>query len=151
MAKKILIVEDEAQLRYIIALTLRYMNYEPVEAKDGYAGVQASLAEHPDLVLLDLGLPGMSGFDTAKKIKENPQTGQIPIVALTGWEPRQFEAKARQVGMAAYLQKPVSLATIVKQIESLTAPDTSQLSKSSYDPALSSAEPTRLPPERRAH
>lgn len=151
MAKKILIIEDEAQLRYIIALTLRYMNYEPLEAEDGYAGIQTSLAEHPDLVLLDLGLPGMSGFDTAKKIKENPQTRQIPIVALTGWEPRQFEGKARQVGMAAYLQKPVSLAAIIRQIESLTAPKTSQLSKSGYGPALGSAKPLQLPPERRAH
>ena len=151
MAKKILIIEDEAQLRFIIALTLRYMNYEPLEAEDGYAGVQTSLSEHPDLVLVDLGLPGMSGFDTAKKIKENPQTGQIPIVALTGWEPRQFEAKARQVGMAAYLQKPVTLANIIKQIESLTASDKSQLSKSSYGPPLTTEKPVRLPPERRAH
>lgn len=130
MAKKILIIEDQAQLRYLIALMLRYMNYEPLEAEDGYAGIQTSLDEHPDLVLLDLGLPGMSGIDTAKKIKENPQTGEIPIVALTGWEPRQFEAQARQVGMAAYLQKPVSLATIIERIESLTRPNTLQLSQS---------------------
>jgi CheY-like chemotaxis protein len=130
MAKKILIIEDQAQLRYLMALTLRYMNYEPLEAEDGYAGIQTSLAEHPDLVLLDLSLPGMSGIDTAKKLKENPQTRQIPIVALTGWEPKQFEVKARQVGMVAYLQKPVSLATIVEQIESLTRPTPSQLSKS---------------------
>jgi len=122
MAKKILIIEDHAQLRYMIALTLRYMNYEPLEAEDGYAGIQTSLAQHPDLILLDLGLPDMSGIDTAKKIKENPQTGQIPIVALTGWEPSQFEAKARQAGMVAYLQKPVSLATIVERIERLTRP-----------------------------
>ena len=122
MAKKILIIEDQAQLRYMMALTLRYMNYEALEAKDGYAGIQTSLAEHPDLVLLDLGLPGMSGFDTAKKIKENPQTGQIPIVALTGWEPSLFAAKARQAGMVVYLQKPVSLATIVERIETLTRP-----------------------------
>jgi two-component system phosphate regulon response regulator PhoB len=140
MAKKILIIEDQAQLRYLIAFALRYMNYEPLEAEDGYAGIQTSLAEHPDLVLLDLSLPGMSGIDTAKKLKENPRTGQIPIIALTGWEPRQFEAKARQVGMAAYLQKPVSLATIIERIESLTSPDTSQLSKSIHGRALSLAK-----------
>ena len=130
MAKKILIIEDQAQLRCMLALALRYMNYEPLEAEDGYAGIQTSLKEHPDLVLLDLGLPGMSGIDTARKIKENPQTGEIPIVALTGWEPRQFETQTRQVGMAAYLQKPVSIATIIEQIESLTPPNTSQPSKS---------------------
>lgn len=151
MGKKILIIEDEAQLRYVIALTLRYMNYEPLEAEDGHAGIRTSLAEHPDLVLLDLGLPGMNGFDTAKKIKENPQTGHIPIVALTGWEPRQFEATARQAGMAAYLQKPVSLATIINQIESLTSSDRSQRSKSSYGPALSLEKPPRLSPGRPTH
>jgi DNA-binding response OmpR family regulator len=130
MTKKILIIEDQEQLRSMIVLTLRYMDYEPLEAEDGYAGIQTSLAEHPDLVLLDLGLPGLSGIDTAKKIKGNPQTRQIPIVALTGWEPRRFEAKARQAGMAAYLQKPVSLATIIERIESLTRPNTLQLSPS---------------------
>ncbi len=130
MAKKILIIEDQAQLRSMIALILRYMSYEPLEAKDGYAGIQTSVAEHPDLVLLDLGLPGISGMDTAKKIKENPQTRQIPIIALTGWDPKQFEARARQVGMAAYLQKPVSLASIIEQIETFTRPNPSRLSKS---------------------
>ncbi len=127
MAKKILIIEDQEELRDLIALTLRNKNYEPLEAEDGYAGIKISLAAHPDLVLLDLGLPGMSGIDTAKKIKENPQTSRIPLIALTGWEPRRFEAKARQAGLVAYLQKPVSLATIVEQIESFTRPNTSQL------------------------
>jgi len=140
MAKKILIIEDQAQLRCMLALALRYMNYEPLEAEDGYAGIQTSLKEHPDLVLLDLGLPGMSGIDTARKIKENPQTGEIPIVALTGWEPRQFETQTRQVGMAAYLQKPVSLATIIARIESLTRPNTSQLSNVIKGRALSLRE-----------
>ncbi len=113
----------------MIVLILRHMSYQPLEAEDGYEGIQISLAEHPALILLDLGLPGMSGIDTAKKIKENPQTRQIPIVALTGSEPRQFEARARQAGMAAYLQKPVSLAMIVKQIETFTRPNASQLSE----------------------
>jgi CheY-like chemotaxis protein len=128
VTKKILIVEDEAQLRSMIALILRYMSYRSLEAQDGYAAIQISLAEHPDLVLLDLGLPGMSGMDTAKKIKGNPQTRHIPIIALTGWEPRHFGAKARQAGVVAYLQKPVSLATIVEQIEIFTPRNIAQVS-----------------------
>lgn len=129
MAKKVLIIEDQPQLRSMIVLILRHMRYQPLEAKNGYEGIQITLAEHPALILLDLGLPDMSGIDTAKKIKENPQTRQIPIVALTGSEPRQFEARARQAGMAAYLQKPVSLAMIVKQIETFTRPNAPQLSE----------------------
>jgi len=125
MSKKVLIIEDHLQMRAMLALTLRYMDYEPLEAEDGYAGIKRSVADHPDLVLLDLGLPGISGLDTAKKIKENPQTGNIPIIAFTGWDPREFEAKAREAGMAAYLQKPVSLSEIVKKIEMLTRSDTS--------------------------
>jgi len=104
-----------------------YKSYESLEAKDGYSGIQISLAEHPDLIRLDLGLPGMSGMDTAKKIKENPQTNHIPIIALSAYEPRQFEAKARQVGIAAYLQKPVSIANIVAKIETFIRPNASHL------------------------
>ena len=125
MSKKILIIEDHLQMRAMLVLTLRYMDYEPLEAEDGYTGIEKSVAEHPDLVLLDLGLPGISGLDTAKRIKANPQTGNIPIVAFTGWDPKEFEAKAREVGMAGYLQKPVSLSEIVKRIETLTRSDTS--------------------------
>jgi CheY-like chemotaxis protein len=131
MGKKILIIEDHAQMRSMLALTLRYMDYEPMEAEDGYAGIEKSAAEHPDLVLLDLGLPGISGFDTAKKIKENPQTGDIPIIAFTAWDQKEFEPKAREAGMAAYLQKPVSLVEIVERIERLTEPLISPHPKSS--------------------
>ena len=122
MGKKVLIIEDHFQMRAMLALTLRYMDYEPLEAEDGYAGIEKSVAEHPDLVLLDLGLPGISGLDTARRIKANPRTGDIPIIAFTGRDPRQFEAKAREAGMAAYLQKPISLGEIVKTIETLTPP-----------------------------
>ena len=125
MNKKVLIIEDHLDMRTMLALTLRYMDYEPLEAADGYAGIEKTVAEHPDLVLLDLGLPGISGLDTAKRIKANPRTGDIPIIAFTGWDPREFEAKAREAGMAAYLQKPVSLSEIVRRIEMLTRSDPS--------------------------
>ncbi|MGE5302411.1 MAG: response regulator [Alphaproteobacteria bacterium] len=123
MSKKVLIIEDHIQMRAMLALSLRYMDYEPLEAGDGYAGIEKTVADHPDLVLLDLGLPGISGLDTAKRIKENPQTGNIPIIAFSGWDPREFEAKAREAGMAAYLQKPVSLREIARRIEMLTQSD----------------------------
>ena len=125
MSKKVLIIEDHLGMRAMLALALRYMNYEPLEAEDGYAGIEKSAAEHPDLVLLDLGLPGISGLDTAKRIKDNPQTGDIPIIAFTGWSTKEFEAKAREAGMVAYLRKPVSLSEIVKKIEMFTRSDTS--------------------------
>ncbi len=146
MAKKILIIEDQAQLRFMIALTLRYRNYEPLEAEDGYAGIKTSLVEQPDLILLDLGLPGMGGIDTAKKIKENPHTRHIPIIALTGWEPSRFEAKAQQAGIAAYLQKPVALTTITEQIESLIRSKSPQLFSSIGGRALTlQSRPSRVP------
>jgi len=104
----------------MLALTLRCQDYEPLEAEDGHTGIEKSIAEHPDLVLLDLGLPDISGLDTAKKIKDNPQTCDIPIVAFTGWNQKDFESKTREAGMDAYLQKPVSLSAIVQSIEMLT-------------------------------
>ena len=127
MGKKILIIEDNADLRRILAFTLRYMGYEPLEAKDGYVGIRMSLAERPDLVLLDLGLPGMSGIETANEIKKNPDTVQIPIVAYTAWPQRDAEEQAREAGLEEYLQKPVSLTTIVDVIERLTKQKASTL------------------------
>jgi two-component system KDP operon response regulator KdpE len=127
MGKKILIIEDHAQMRAMLALTLRYMDYEPLEAEDGSAGIEKSVTEHPDLVLLDLGLPGISGLDTAKRIKDNPETGGIPIIAFTAWDQKEFETKTQEAGMAAYLQKPVSLTEIVGVIEMLTGPEPSRL------------------------
>lgn len=120
MAKKILIIEDHIDAREMLALILRHKGYEPLEAMNGNEGLAMTLAHHPDLILMDLGLPGMDGFETARKIKENLQTSQIPIVACSAWGRREMAARARQAGMEEYIVKPVTFVAIVEVIERLT-------------------------------
>jgi CheY-like chemotaxis protein len=120
MRKKILIIEGHPDTRELLALTLRDRGYEPLEAKDSDEGIAMALAEHPDLVLMDIILPGLNGLDTARRIKANPETAQIPIVAYTGWYGRDMKAKALEAGMTEYLLKPVSMEVLVEVIERLT-------------------------------
>ena len=120
MSKKILIVEDSTALRDLVARILRHKGYEPLEAKDGYEAMAMILTEHPDLVLMDLTLPDLSGFDAARRIKANPTTAQIPIVAYTAWDQQGMRAKARKAGISRYLVKPVPAEVLVEVIEDLT-------------------------------
>jgi two-component system, cell cycle response regulator DivK len=121
MGKKILTIEDHRDTRELLARILRYKGYEPLEAKGGYEGIAISLAEHPDLVLMDLILPDLHGLDAAKQIKANPETAQIPIVAYTAWYQRDMRAKALEAGIAEYLVKPVPTEALIEVIERLTA------------------------------
>jgi two-component system KDP operon response regulator KdpE len=135
MGKKILIIEDHPDARRILALSLRHLGYEALEAQDGYAGIAMGLAEHPDLILLDLGLPGLTGIDTAKRIKADAETTQIPIVAYTAWHRREMEAKARDAGVVEYLVKPTPVNMIAAVIERLTEKNSSAHQSKLQDPA----------------
>ncbi len=79
-----------------------------------------TLSESPDLVLVDLSLPDVSGLEIAKAIKQNPRTAEIPLVALSGHSEREMAAKALEAGMAAYLIKPTDSQELVEVIEKLT-------------------------------
>jgi DNA-binding response OmpR family regulator len=118
--KKILIIDDHAAVRDALACILRYKGYEPLEAKDGYAGMAMILTEHPDLVIMDLLMPGLSGLDTARMIKANPKTAHLPMIAFTAWEEKGMRVKARKAGITSYLIKPVASEVLVKEIEKLT-------------------------------
>ena len=79
-----------------------------------------SLAEHPDLVLMDLILPDLHGLNAARQIKANPKTAQIPIVAYIAWDQRDMRAKALEAGITEYLVEPVPMEVLVEVIERLT-------------------------------
>lgn len=81
MSKKILLIEDHREIRHPTAKCLRHLGYDLVEAEDGQLGVRMALAENPDLVLLDLSLPVVSGFEVARKMKENLKTSPSPSLA----------------------------------------------------------------------
>ena len=120
MSKKILIVEDHPDVRRVLTLHLRRVGYEIVEADTGSSAIALTVSEIPDLVLVDLSLPDVSGLEIAKVIKQNPRTAEIPLVGLSGYSEREIAPRALEAGMAAYLTKPIETETLVKVIEKLT-------------------------------
>ena len=117
MAKRILVVEDNEDSRFILVVTLRCIGYETIEAETGMQGVEKALSEMPDLIVMDLGLPDMFGIDAARAVKENLATAHIPIIAHTAWSPCEWKEEALKVGMAGFLEKPVSRELMRATIE----------------------------------
>ncbi len=118
MSKRILVVEDRDDTRTIlVAILKRFCGYETIEAANGAEAIEKAVTERPDLILMDLDLPDISGIDAARAVKENPNTEHIPIVAQTAWSSRQWKGKVLKVGMVDYLEKPVSMEIMKATIE----------------------------------
>lgn len=105
MPKKILIVEDDKFLRELIAKKLTKENYDTVEAVDGEEGVKKVKEEKPDLILLDLILPGIDGFEVLSRIKEDPALAQIPVIILSNLGQREDIDRGLGLGANDYLIK----------------------------------------------
>jgi len=105
MAQKILIIEDDKFLRELIARKLTLENYEIVEAIDGEEGLKKIKETKPDLVLLDLILPGIDGFDVLSKIKDDPALASIPVIILSNLGQREDVEKGLRLGVVDYLVK----------------------------------------------
>ena len=106
MSKRILVVEDQEDNRRILRDLLSSAGYEMAEAWDGKAGVEAAKEQRPDLILMDIQLPLMDGYEATRRIKANPELKGIPIIVVTSYALSGDEAKARAVGCDAYLTKP---------------------------------------------
>jgi two-component system, cell cycle response regulator DivK len=104
--KRILIVEDIEFNRDLLVQLLED-SHEILTAADGVAGIAAAEREHPDLIIMDLSLPGIDGWEATRRIKANPALQHIPIIALSSHAMRGDEEKARQAGCDDYLSKPL--------------------------------------------
>jgi CheY-like chemotaxis protein len=107
MAKKILVVEDVKSSRSPMVIVLRSLGYETLEAETGADAIQKAFFDSPNLIMMDLGFPDITGIDAARTIKENPGSAHIPLIACTAWEKDRLMQQATDVGIAAYLVKPV--------------------------------------------
>jgi two-component system cell cycle response regulator DivK len=113
-----LVVEDGGDLRaVVVAVLTRVGGYETIEAANGREALEKAVSEKPDLILMDVDLPDISGIAAARAVKSNPGTAHIPIVAQTGWGSSRWKAAALAAGMVAYLQKPASMELIISTIE----------------------------------
>lgn len=116
--KKILIIEDEAALQKTIGDVLKQEKYRIVSAMDGEAGVKAAQTEKPDLILLDLVLPKMHGFEVLKTLKADEATKDIAIIVLTNLESMGDIEKALEMGATTYLVKAsYTLEEVVQKIK----------------------------------
>lgn len=123
MSNRILVVEDRDDLRTIlVGILRRFCGYETIEAANGAEAIEKAVSEKPDLILMDLDLPDISGIDAAKAVKENPNTAHIPIVAQTAWSSRQWKGRVLRMGMVDYLEKPVSMELMKATIEKFILP-----------------------------
>jgi two-component system cell cycle response regulator DivK len=118
MTKRILVVEDQEDNRRIIRDLLTSAGYELIEALDGEAGVSLAKIERPDLILMDIQLPILDGYEATRRIKADPDLRAIPIVVVTSYALSGDDQKAIAAGCDAYVAKPFSprelLATIRK-------------------------------------
>ena len=103
---KVLVVEDDDDLRRGLSLRLKTIGYDVVNAQDGLGAVSIARKEHPDLVLLDIGLPAGDGISVLERYSKLPALSAIPVVVLTGRDPRVTEPAVRQFNVAAFLRKP---------------------------------------------
>jgi CheY-like chemotaxis protein len=122
MAKRILLVEDHKDALSILVLVLRSLGYETIEARTGAEGVEKALFDNPNLIVMDMSLPDMTGIDAARAIKKNPSTVRLPIIAYSGWSTRTWMDQAANVGIAAYLVKPVTMASMKETIQKYILP-----------------------------
>jgi two-component system cell cycle response regulator DivK len=119
VTKRILVVEDTEDNRRILRDLLTCAGYSLIEATDGGAGVRLARQEIPDLVLMDIQLPVMDGYEATRHIKADPTTRHIPIVAVTSYALSGDEAKALAAGCDGYVAKPFSprkILGLVRQI-----------------------------------
>jgi len=112
MAKRILVVEDDTDNRRIVVKVLTLEGYEILEATDGRSAIEIALGEHPDLIIMDLAMPGLDGWEASRRLKADPRSADIPIIALTAFAMRGDEERARKAGCDGYLAKPCRPHTI---------------------------------------
>jgi two-component system cell cycle response regulator DivK len=118
-ARTILHVEDNELNRKMIRDLLRRTAYRLIEAPDGEAGVAIARGQRPDLILMDVQLPKISGIEATRRLRAEPATADIPIIAITSFALGGDEQRAKEAGASAYLAKPYSPFTLLGMIREL--------------------------------
>lgn len=106
MPAKILVVEDHADSLEVLTIQLKRLGYEVIEAMSGQEGIEKAGAYLPEAVIMDLGLPDMNGIEATQKLKQNPRTAHIPVIAHTAWPEDVFKNEAEKAGISEFLTKP---------------------------------------------
>jgi CheY-like chemotaxis protein len=116
---KVLLVEDDPTNQDMISRRLKWEGYQVIIAGDGAEAVALAQSELPDVILLDMGLPVLNGWQAARQIKAMPETSALPIIALTAYAMTEDQAEAIEAGCDEYETKPIEFARLLRKMQSL--------------------------------
>lgn len=116
---RILIVDDEPHIRKLVSFTLSNHGHEVIEAEDGGRGLELAKTEHPDLILLDVMMPVMTGYDVLDRLKADEQTAGIPVIMLSAKSQKAEVEEGLRRGADEYVRKPFTPKDLVSQVEDL--------------------------------
>ncbi len=119
MAKKIMVVDDEPYIARVIKFKLEQEGYTVIAANDGQSGLQKIKEEKPDMVLLDVMMPGLSGYEVCQKIKEDAELAGIPVVILTAKGQERDREQGLTMGASDYITKPFSPNRLLELVKSM--------------------------------
>jgi CheY-like chemotaxis protein len=114
--QRVLLVEDNEDNRTIYSTVLRHLGFHVIEAVDGVEAVALARSERPDLILMDISIPRMDGWEATRVLREDPSTRDIPIIALTAHALADDRKRATEVGFTSYLAKPVEPNAVVAEV-----------------------------------
>ncbi|MPZ77632.1 MAG: response regulator [Deltaproteobacteria bacterium] len=117
--KKVLIVEDHADMRELLSWQIELMGYVPISAKHGKEALEKAIAEKPDLILMDIMMPGMDGWEAARTLRANPETKDIPILAATALFRDSDLNTCMEAGCNSYIVKPFTFLELQGKIREL--------------------------------
>lgn len=112
----LLLVEDNEDNRIIYSTVLRHLGYDVVEAQDGEEAIELARRVQPDLILMDISIPKLDGWEATRILRQDPSTSAIPIIALTAHALAEDRTKAAEVGFTSYLAKPVEPRAVVAEV-----------------------------------
>jgi CheY-like chemotaxis protein len=117
--KTILVVEDNELNMKLLRGVLRITNYDMIEAFDAESGIEIAKEHQPDLILMDIQLPGMDGLEATKFIKQDPDLKHIPVIALTSYAMQGDNTKAFEAGCSDYITKPISTKGLIETLKKI--------------------------------
>lgn len=117
LGQTLLLVEDNEDNRIIYSTVLRHVGYDVVEALDGVQAVSLARSVLPDLILMDISIPAIDGWEATRILRKDPLTTGIPIIALTAHALADDRERAKAVGFTSYLAKPVEPRTVVAEVQ----------------------------------
>lgn len=122
MKPKVLVIEDNEQNLYLVTFLLERHGLEIIPARTGPQGVALAAHDRPDLILLDIQLPGMDGYEVARQLKLIPSLAGVPIVAVTSYAMEGDRSRGMAAGCVGYIEKPINPETFVEEIRPFLPP-----------------------------